>query len=100
MMLDTPVYKILSAQDDARAREHGHTDTDLDARDGYVHLSSGDQVAETLRLHYAGQHGVRLYEFSAERLGGNVTLRLSDAQKQWTLETDNDGNPVLPEEIR
>ena len=115
MMLDTPVYKILSAQDDARAREHGHTDTDLDARDGYVHLSSGDQVAETLRLHYAGQHGVRLYEFSAERLGGNVkweesrggdlfphlygTLRLSDAQKQWTLETDDDGNPVLPEEI-
>lgn len=116
MMLDTPVYKILSAADDERARELGHTDTDLDARDGYVHLSSKDQVAETLRLHYAGQHGVSLYEFIAERLGGDVkweasrggdlfphlygTLRLSDAQRRWTLETDDQGNPVLPEEVR
>lgn len=116
MMLDTPVYKILSAQDDERARKLGHSDTDLDARDGYVHLSSKDQVAETLRLHYAGQHGVRLYEFSAEKLGGDVkweesrgrdlfphlygTLRLSAAQRQWTLETNDKGSPVLPEELR
>ncbi|WP_300394991.1 DUF952 domain-containing protein [Henriciella sp.] len=114
-MLDTPLYKILSAQDDERARELGHTDTDLDARDGYVHLSSKAQVAETLQLHYAGQHGVQLYEFAAERLGGDVTweesrggqlfphlygtLRLSDAQRHWTLETDDEGNPRLPEDL-
>jgi uncharacterized protein (DUF952 family) len=116
MMLDTPVYKILSADDDVRARECGHTDTDLDARDGYVHLSSRDQVADTLRLHYAGHAGVQLYQFSAERLNGEVkweksrggdlfphlygTLRLSDAEKQWTLDTDDHGNPVLPEGLR
>lgn len=116
MMLDTPVYKILSADDDARARTLGHSDTDLDARDGYVHLSTMEQVGETLRLHYAGQHGVSLYEFSAERLGGDVkweasrggdlfphlygTLRLSAANRSWTLENDDHGNPVLPEELR
>ena len=116
MMLETPVYKILSAADDERARELGHTDTDLDAADGYVHLSSKDQVAETLRLHYAGQHGVQLYEFASERLGGNVkweesrggqrfphlygTLRLSEATRHWTLETDDEGNPRLPKELR
>ena len=100
-MLDTPLYKILSAQDDERARELGHTDTDLDARDGYVHLSSKAQVAETLQLHYAGQHGVQLYEFAAERLGVDVTweesrggqlfphlygtLRLSDGRRLQSL---------------
>ena len=116
MLIETHVYKILGAEDQARAAKLGHTDTDLDARDGYVHLSAAAQVGETLALHYAGQSGVHLYEFVAERLGGNVkweesrggqlfphlygTLRLSDAKRHWALETDASGNPVLPEGLR
>ena len=116
MIIETFVYKILSAEDHDRAKEFGHTDTDLDARDGYVHLSAKDQLAETLRLHYAGQSGVYLYEFSAEHLGGNIkweesrggalfphlyaTLRLTDARRHWALETDHEGNPRLPEALR
>lgn len=116
MIIETHVYKILGAPDEARAREYGHTDTDLDARDGYVHLSSKDQVGETLALHYEGQSGVHLYEFVLERLGGNVkweasrggalfphlygTLRLSEANRHWALDTDASGNPVLPEDLR
>ena len=116
MLIETFVYKILSAKDHARAKEFGHTDTDLDARDGYVHLSSKDQVAETLRLHYAGQAGVHLYEFSAEHLGGDIkweesrggelfphlyaTLRLTEARRHWALDTDAEGNPLLPEALR
>ncbi|MEQ9315011.1 MAG: DUF952 domain-containing protein [Henriciella sp.] len=116
MLIETLVYKILSAPDNARAREYGHTDTDLDARDGYVHLSSEQQVGETLALHYAGQSGVHLYEYAVERLGGNVkweesrggqlfphlygVLRLSDALRHWALDTDANGNPILPEELR
>ena len=115
MLIETYVYKILSAADHARALELGHTDTDLDARDGYVHLSSKDQAGETLALHYAGQSGVHLYEFVLERFSGDVrweesrggqlfphlygTLRLSAARRHWALETDGDGNPVLPEEL-
>lgn len=116
MLIETFVYKILGAEDQARAAKLGHTDTDLDARDGYVHLSSKDQVGETLALHYAGQSGVHLYEFAAEHLGGDVkweesrggqlfphlygTLRLTDARRHWALETGPDGNPVLPEALR
>lgn len=116
MLIETLVYKILSAGDHARAVEYGHTDTDLDARDGYVHLSTKDQVCETLALHYAGEAGVHLYEFAAERFGGAVkweesrggrlfphlydTLRLSEARRHWALENDADGNPVLPEVLR
>ena len=116
MMIESYVYKILSAGDDARARELGHTDTDLDARDGYVHLSTREQVGETLALHYAGQSGVHLYEFVLERLGGNVkweesrggqlfphlydNLRLADAKRHWALEADANGNPALPAELK
>ena len=115
MTSPTLVYKILAAADDERARELGHTDTDLDAQDGYVHLSSSDQVAETLRLHYAGQAGVQLYEFDTGTLGGDMKweksrggdlfphlygkLALSDAKRHWSLERDDKGNPVLPEEL-
>ncbi|MEM5515982.1 DUF952 domain-containing protein [Henriciella sp. AS95] len=116
MLIETYVYKILSAADHARAKELGHTDTDLDARDGYVHLSSRDQVAETLALHYGGEEGVHLYEYVLERFSGDVrweesrggelfphlygTLRLSAANRHWALETDSAGNPVLPGELR
>ena len=80
-----PPHAVRNQPEHERARELGHTDTDLDARDGYVHLSSKDQVAETLRLHYAGQHGVSLYEFTAERLGGDVSERGPRAAEVWTL---------------
>ena len=115
MMIETYVYKILSAPDHAQAKELGHTDTDLDARDGYVHLSTKEQVGETLALHYAGQSGVHLYEFVLERFSGDVrweesrggqqfphlygTLRLSAAHRHWALQTGPDGNPRLPEEL-
>ncbi|WP_300378054.1 DUF952 domain-containing protein [Henriciella sp.] len=116
MIIETHVYKILGADDHARAVELGHTDTDLDAVDGYVHLSAKDQVRETLALHYAGHDGVHLYEFIAERLGGHVkweesrggqlfphlydTLRLSEATRHWVLAQDSDGLPELPEALR
>jgi uncharacterized protein (DUF952 family) len=116
MLIETLVYKILDADDHARAVAAGHTDTDLDARDGYVHLSTAGQVGETLSLHYAGKTGVHLYEFVAERFGGHVkweesrggqlfphlyaTLRLAEAKRHWALENDAQGNPVLPEALR
>ena len=111
----TPVYKILSEADWLAAQALGHTRTALDVADGYVHLSGRETVAETLRLHYAGQSGVRLLAYSAETLDGDVRwelsrggqlfphlygrLMLSGAEQAWVLGTDAGGNPVLPEEI-
>ncbi len=64
------VYKILPraewivAQD---ARSFGGSAVDL--RDGYIHLSTGGQAAETARLHFAGQAELVLLKLAAETLG-------------------------------
>lgn len=115
MLQRTRVYKILSAQDWTAAEALGFTKTALDEGDGYVHLSTRQQVHETLRLHYPGQEGVRLLEYVVEEMGQPVrweesrggqlfphlysTLRLSDAKRSWTLSLDADGIPELPADI-
>lgn len=115
MLHRTRVYKILSPADWAAAQQLGHTQTALDEGDGYVHLSTRDQVRETLRLHYPGQDQVRLLEYIVEEMGQPVrweesrggelfphlysTLYLRGAKRVWTLPLDEDGIPALPADI-
>ena len=109
------VYKILSAPDWSAALARGHTHTALDLADGYVHLSTREQVAETLRLHYRGQHDVRLLEYVFAHLKPNIRweesrggqlfphlyapLKPADARRTWILNCDAEGVPQLPGDI-
>ena len=65
-----PVYKVLSeaAFEEAWAagRFHGSAD---DARDGFIHLSAGHQLAGTLAAHFAGQERLVIVALDADRLG-------------------------------
>lgn len=115
MLQRTRVYKILSAPDWSTAEALGYTKTALDEGDGYVHLSTREQVAETLRLHYPGQVDVRLLEYIIEEMSGAVrweesrggalfphlysTLRLDAAKRVWTLALNAAGIPSLPPDI-
>ena len=117
-MADQRVYKILSAEDWALAEGEGVSATDLDNADGYVHLSTGAQVGQTLALHYRGVDKVRLlaYQLSDVEAMGDVrwepsrggdlfphlygALRISDAKHAWVLELDSDGVPILPEIVK
>lgn len=115
MLQRTRVYKILSAADWSVADELGYTKTALDEGDGYVHLSTRDQVAETLALHYPHSENVRLLEYIVEEMsspirweesrGGQLfphlysTLRLDAAKRRWTLGLDAEGIPILPADI-
>lgn len=115
MLQRTRVYKILSANDWATATQLGYTQTALDEGDGYVHLSTRDQVSETLQLHYAGEEQVRLLEYVVEEMSGPVrweesrggqlfphlysTLRIDAAKRVWTLSLSPDGSPALPPDI-
>lgn len=66
----TLVYKIMGAADWAEARRTGVVPTaDVDRRDGYIHLSTEDQVLETARLHFAGRGDLVAAAFAAEDLG-------------------------------
>lgn len=115
MLQRTFVYKILSAADWQTAETLGYTQTALDEGDGYVHLSTRAQVAETLRLHYPNQENVRLLEYVVEEMGSPVrweesrggqlfphlysTLRIDSAKRIWTLALGKDGVPALPDDI-
>jgi uncharacterized protein (DUF952 family) len=115
MLQRTRVYKILSAEDWAVAEQLGYTRTALDEGDGYVHLSTREQVHETLRLHYPGQEQVRLLEYIVEEMGQPIrweesrggqlfphlysTLQINGAKRVWTLQLDADGVPDLPADI-
>ena len=115
MLHRTRVYKILSAPDWALAKELGVSRTALDEGDGYIHLSTRAQVAETLALHYHGQREVRLLEYIAEELGSPIrweesrggqlfphlyaSLRIAVAKRVWELELGSDNSPALPADI-
>ena len=66
----TQIYKILRAPEyDAFLRE-GHTPgAPIDLADGYIHLSTADQVAGTLAKHFAGEAGLKLLALDAGPLG-------------------------------
>lgn len=41
----------------------------VDLKDGYVHFSTAAQLAETLRLHFAGQEGLVVFAVRSSELG-------------------------------
>jgi uncharacterized protein (DUF952 family) len=69
----TPVVKLLRADEwatlQASGRFAGSAD---DLRDGYIHLSTPDQVAGTLAKWFAGEAGVMAVTFDADAFGADL----------------------------
>lgn len=64
------IYKIATAGDWAEAERAGRFDGSAhDKSDGFLHFSTGAQLAETLRLYYAGQDDLVLAAVEADALG-------------------------------
>ena len=52
-MSDAPVFKILTPEQDAAFQAQGRFEgAPVDFEDGFIHLSAGPQVAETLARHF------------------------------------------------
>ena len=63
----TPAYKILAASEWAAVPPDGAWDgSDVDRADGFIHLSTGDQLYETAAKHYAGQGGLMILTLDAD----------------------------------
>ncbi|MEO1615243.1 MAG: DUF952 domain-containing protein [Planctomycetota bacterium] len=74
------VYKILPRTVWTNAIEQGEfAGHGIDLEDGFIHLSSAQQVRETARLHFAGQTDLLLIEVDAEQLGESLTWESSRA---------------------
>ena len=66
-MNDT-AYKVLTSEQWAALQRDGQfTGAPVDLADGYIHMSTADQLAETLGKHFAGQTGLVIAEID---LGG------------------------------
>ena len=71
-------YKILTADQWSQFQADGiFAGAAVDVADGYIHLSTADQVAETLAKHFAGQDGLIIAEVDLGVLGDSVKWEVS-----------------------
>ena len=67
------VYKILRAAEWATLQDAGQTaGAPIDLTDGFVHLSSHDQVVETAAKHFAGVASLVLLAVDTDALGDRL----------------------------
>jgi uncharacterized protein (DUF952 family) len=68
--MSEPVYKICPVAALQEARRSGRFECSADdARDGFIHLSAGSQVAGTLAKSFAGQRDLVILAVDPDRLG-------------------------------
>lgn len=118
--MNTPefIYKIATEAAYAPARgTSSFAGMPIDAKDGYMHFSTAEQLAETLRLHFAGQAGLVLLAVRSADLGDDLVweasrggvlfphlyrspLPASSIVWEALLAVSDDGSCNLPEAVR
>ena len=111
MSATTRVYKILSRAEWSAAQVAGvFKGAEIDLKDGYIHLSTAAQAAETARLHFRGREGLVVLELAVNDLaltwepsrGGQLFPHLyGDLDPALVLTVhplplDADGSPITP----
>ncbi len=72
MLTDTAstAHKILTAEQWAQFQADGlFAGAPIDLADGYIHMSTADQLDETLAKHFAGQTGLVIAEINLTAFG-------------------------------
>ena len=76
--MQSTAFKILTAGQWAQFELDGvFRGAPVDLVDGYIHLSTADQLQETLDKHFAGQVGLVIAEINLEALGDTVRWEVS-----------------------
>ncbi len=70
-------YKILTTDQANALRRNEFTGAPVDQKDGYIHLSTADQVAETLQKHFAGQTALWLAAVDLTRCADSLRWEVS-----------------------
>ena len=71
--MTTMIYHMCPAETWEEAVASGrYAGTADDRRDGFIHFSTADQIAESARRHRAGQAGLVLVAVEAARLGNRL----------------------------
>lgn len=111
------IYKVCPKADFQAAKETGqYAGMPIDHEDGYMHFSTAAQLSETLAKHFSGQSDLVLLYVDAERVENHLKwepsrgddlfphlysdLNVAHVVETHTLETDENGQFILPENIR
>ena len=70
--MDTVAYKVLTAAEMGALQAGRFAGAPVDIADGYIHLSTAAQLAETVARHFEGQEGLVLVAVDLDRLGAAV----------------------------
>ena len=106
-------YKVLTGEEMAQFEADGVFEgAPVDKADGYIHLSTADQLDETVAKHFAGQEDLHIAAVDLDALGDAVkwepsrrgalfphiygTLPLLAVTAYSPLERDGDGKVRLP----
>ncbi len=72
------IYKIFRADEQAEFETAGETvGAPIDVADGYVHISTAEQVKETVAKHFAGEEGLFILAIETDRLGDELKWDIS-----------------------
>ena len=72
------IYKIMSQQQWEEAQAKGQFEgSEVDAKDGFIHLSAVHQVRATAEKHFAGQRDLVLVYVQEESLGADLKWEVS-----------------------
>ncbi len=72
------VYRLVSAAEWRDAKQSGIVPKcDIDLKDGYMHLSTRQQVLETARLHFAGVDDLMALEIPFAGIADDVKFELA-----------------------
>ncbi len=111
------VYKVATRDLVEAAQSSGRfLGMPIDAKDGYIHLSSAEQLAKTLELHFAGLNNLVLLAIRTSDVGDalrwepsrggalfpHLYADLPMTAVAWTedIEVDAEGRCALPERVR
>jgi uncharacterized protein (DUF952 family) len=76
--MTTLAYKILTAPQWAQFQSEGvFTGAPVDLADGYIHMSTADQLDETLARHFSGQSGLVIATIDLTVLGDALKWEVS-----------------------
>ena len=115
-MSDTRVFKVLRRKEWETARERGtFSGSDDDRHDGFIHMSTLEQLQGTLAKHFAGEADLVLLQIPADAVrsilkwepsrGGAlfphlyVDLPLEAVNRTFNIAVSESGEHVLPSEL-
>ena len=75
---ETSVYKVLTLQEWEGASKTGLVITDLDQKDGFIHLSSASQLNVTLALYFSQEEQVVLLQIKESEIAKDLTHEISE----------------------